>query len=268
MPRVTAFLDQCKNEKTTRAYRGAVRDLFESEFGEARNLDQQAEEYFSPDRDYEEGVKRFLQSIDELAPKTVRLKISAVKMFLIENDVELGQKFWRRLKRKIKGSRALTIDKVPSNEEIKKIVLHLPIHAKALVLTLASSGMRIGEASQIKLDDIDLDARPVRTQLRGKYTKSGNPRHAFISKETGDMIREWLKVRDNYIETAVATSNFPKEADDNRLFPFHPSISYIMWRGALDKARMAERDKSTNYRRVNPHVLRKFFRTRLCMHAG
>ena len=241
----------------------AVRDLFKSEFGKAGDLDQQAEDYFTPSQDYEDSIKRFLRSIDTLAPKTIRLKLAAVKMFHIENDVELSQKFWRRLMRKVKGSRALTIDKVPSNAELKQIIMHLPIQSQALFLTLASSGMRIGEASHLQLEDLDLESRPVRIQLRGEYTKSGNPRHAFVSKEAADAIHEWLKVRSQYIETAVSKSPFPKDSEDNRLFPYHISNAYMQWRNALQKARMAERDQSTNFRRVHPHVLRKFFRTRL-----
>lgn len=263
MGKVTAFLNQYKSDRTRRSYRDAVKDLFRSEFGEAKNLDHQAEEYFSSGRDYEESLKQFLQSIDTLAPKSIRLKLSAVNMFLIENDVELSQKFWRRLKRKVKGSRALTIDKIPSNQELKRIVMHLPIQGKALFLMLASSGMRIGECLQLTLKDIDLDAKPIRIQLRGEYTKTGNPRLAFISNEAGDTMREWLQNREQYIKTAVAKSSFPKTTENDRLFPFTSSVAYIMWRGALKKARLSERDPSTNHRKVHPHVLRKFFRTRL-----
>jgi len=227
-------------------------------------LDVQAGRYFSETRDFEKDVQDFLASLNGHAPKTVRMKIAAARTFLIENDVELSQKFWRRLRRKIKGSRALTLDKVPSNAELRKIVMHMPIHGKSLFLLLSSSGMRIGETLQLKLGDIDLDKTPMRIQIRREYTKTGNPRHAFASKETKEALQEWLKVREGYLEAAIKKSHlFEKKSEDSRLFPFENSAAYAVWRNALKKAKMDERDRSTNFRKIHPHVLRKFFRTRL-----
>jgi len=40
------------------------------------------------------------------------------------------------------GSRAVSEEKVPDKEEIRKILMHLPVHGRALFLTLLSSGMR------------------------------------------------------------------------------------------------------------------------------
>lgn len=62
---------------------------------------------------------------------------------------------------------------------------------------------------------------------------------------------------------AAKSITFQKSIEDDRLFPFDTSVAYMMWRNALKKTRMDERDRSTNHRRVHPHVLRKFFRTRL-----
>jgi len=237
---------------------------YDSKVKRVQWLDVQAGRYFSETRDFEKDVQDFLGSLNGCAPKTVRMKIAAVRTFLVENDVELSQKFWRRLRRKIKGSRALTLDKVPSNAELRKIVMHMPIQGKSLFLLLSSSGMRIGETLQLKLADIDLDKTPMRIQIRGEYTKTGNPRHAFASKEAKESIQEWLKVREGYLEAAIKKSHlFEKKSEDSRLFPFENVTAYAVWRNALKKAKMDERDQSTNFRKIHPHVLRKFFRTRL-----
>ena len=71
------------------------------------------------------------------------------------------------------------MDKVPSNAELRRILTYMPIQGKALFLMLESSGMRIGEALQLKLGDVDLESDPVMVEIRGDYTKSGNPRRAF-----------------------------------------------------------------------------------------
>ena len=105
-----------------------------------------ADEYFEGARNYEEDVKTFFSSIEERPPKTIRLMLSAMRVFLEENDVELPAKFWRRLGGRKKEARALTLDKVLSNLELRRILAHMNVKGKAFYLTLASSGMRIGEA--------------------------------------------------------------------------------------------------------------------------
>jgi integrase len=190
--------------------------------------------------------------------------ITAIRVFLVENNVELPSKFWRRISGRIKGSRPLTLDKIPSNAELKRIILHMPIHGKALFLTLASSGMRIGEALKLKIDDIDFNSSPVKVNIRGEITKTGNSRITFISKEAAEAIQEWLKVRDKYIEAACGKSHkYPKMKNDDRVFPFEANTAYVIWRNALKKAGFLQKDSQTNRHRMHPHVLRKFFRTKL-----
>lgn len=42
---------------------------------------------------------------------------------------------------------------------------------------------------------MDLDADPVKVSIRGEYTKTGNPRVTYISREAAEAIHEWLKVQ-------------------------------------------------------------------------
>ena len=109
------------------------------------------------ERQYERDLQRFVGDISDRPPKSQSLMISNAKTFLIENKVELPERFWRRLRGRMKGSRALTLNKVPSNQELKTTLTHMPIQGKALFLLLASSGMRIGEAILLKLDDLNLE---------------------------------------------------------------------------------------------------------------
>jgi integrase len=156
------------------------------------------------------------------------------------------------------------LDKVPSNVELRRIIMHMPVHGKALFLTLASSGMRIGEALKLKVEDVDLDTKPVRVNIRGEYTKTGNSRVAFVSREAAEAIQEWLKVRSQYIEAAAGKSHrYGKPTEDQRLFPFEANTAYAVWKNALRKAGFLKKDAQTNRHTVHPHVLRKFFRTRM-----
>lgn len=70
--------------------------------------------------------------------------------------------------------------------------------------------MRIGEALKLKLGDVELDKDIGKVNIRGEYTKTGNPRIAFISSEAKEAIEEWLKVRANYINGAMGKSHLHK----------------------------------------------------------
>ena len=47
------------------------------------------------------------------------------------------------------------------------------------------------------------------------------------------------------------------------MFPYNSSTARCLWQNALHKAGLNGRDKSTNREVLHPHVLRKFFRTKL-----
>jgi len=198
------YLEMYDSEKTVGTYKVVINHFLTNIYGEGK-LETLAERYFHEKRDHEADLQNFLAHIKEHPPKTVRLYLSAVRTFLMENEIELPQRFWRKLNRRIKGG-TVTVDRIPSNVELRRIIMHMPMHAKALYLTLASSGMRIGEALQLTLDDINLDNNPVKISIRGEYTKSGDKRIAFISGEAKEHIVEWLKSRSQYLKSASKRS--------------------------------------------------------------
>jgi hypothetical protein len=50
-----------------------------------------------------------------------------------------------------------------------------------------------------------------------------------------------------------------KNAEDIRVFPFSATVTEQMWRNAIIKAGMAERDSKTNRHKLHIHMLRKWF---------
>ena len=179
----TSFLDTYSNMGTRRNIVWSLNTFFKSIYGENyRDLVKSAEQYVSEGRDVNRDLQNFLLAIAKRPPKTQRLFLSCVKTFLLENDIELKEREWRRLSGRIKGSRARTQDRVPSNTELKTILTHIPIQGKALFLLMSSSGMRIGETLQLTVGDVDLENNMI--NIRGENTKSGNSRRAFFSTET------------------------------------------------------------------------------------
>jgi integrase len=268
--RVTQFLKLYTSKSTLRIYRWVLTNYFKSIFpaesinNDIADLERLAERYFTSKRDYEKDIQDYFALITQKPPKTVSVSLACVRTFLAENDVELPAKFWRRLRRLIHGSRALTQDHVPNNQELKRIIMHMPIHGKAFYLMLESSGMRINEGLRLTDKNLDRTAQPCKISVPGPITKTGNPRITFMSKEALMFLEEWLKVRSDYLKAAVRKSHeYGKKLEDPRLFPFEMSVAYSMWDKALAKSGYLKRDDSTQRRTMHPHVLRKFFRTRL-----
>jgi integrase len=262
------WLETYSSKSTVRAYKWGLEQFFRA-LGFKGSFEENAEAYFKEKRNFEEDVKTYFIQLQKAKtpPKSVNICLTSVKMFLMENGVELPMIFWRRLKGRRKGSRALMLDKVPSNAELRRILSHMDIKGKSLFLVLASSGMRIGECLKLTVEDVDLTSDPARINIRGEYTKTGNPRVAFISSEAKEFLEEWLKIRENEISIAVKRSTrYGKKAEDKRIWPFEANTAYYIWRSSIKKAQFDKRFQYNNSLErfmVHPHVLRKFFRTKM-----
>ena len=230
---------------------------------------QFTEDYFKKGRDYKDDVLNFVISLKGTPAKTIKTKLAAVKGWLQYNDVEILQKHWKNILNKIQGSRAVTIDKVPTKKELKKIMSNATVKDRALFLTLISSGMRIGEACKIKLNDIK---ELPKIKIRAEYTKSGNSRIVFVSSEAAEAINEWKEQRKDYLRVAVTRLNcvkpridgkkperIIKSLDDDRVFPYATSTARVMWNRLIRKAGLDERDPSSGYHCLHVHCLRKYF---------
>jgi integrase len=261
------FLSQYSSKGTVQVYKQVIKKFLKTVVHkevERGQLEQVAIDYFRGKRNYEEDVSEFFVAIKISPPKTRQYSLSIVKTFLLENHVEFEQAFWRGLRRKVKGSHAITEDRVPNNAELRRIMTHLPIQGKALFLTLSSSGMRIGEALKLQVEDVEFEKDPVVVKIRAEHTKSGDNRIVFLSSEAKEVLLEWLKVKNKYVDSSVAKSALHiKEANYNAIFPFTFSTAQSLWHKACDKAGLGEKDKTTGMRLIHIHVLRKFYRTQL-----
>lgn len=265
MPKGIGFLKTYSCELTRQQYQYIIASFLSSVNGSEikhSQLEGPSAEYFDGKRAYQTDVENYYATLSGRPPKSVQNHLAVVRTFLVENEVELPLRFWKGLNRRRKGSRALTIDRVPTTEELKRIIQHLPLNGKALLMVLASSGMRIGEATQLKLSDVDLTRDPPLISIRGGYTKSGNSRIAFISGESKEILQEWLRNRDAYLKRAVARSgNHFKDPKDERIFPYDKIMFNVQLTEALSRTGLCERDARTKRVTIHPHSLRKRFRS-------
>ncbi len=104
------FVNRYGSRSTQLSYKSALR-----KFLQYTGMDS-FETYFNDGRDYEEDIEEFLTKLNGNPPKTIRLYLTAVKSYFKRNKIKFEDDFWEELTRRIKGSRARTMDRIPTIE--------------------------------------------------------------------------------------------------------------------------------------------------------
>jgi integrase len=232
-----------------------------------------AARYLSEENNYAEDLRKYAASMQDIPPKTAAIRMTGIKEYLFFNDIEFSEKCIRQIKARMPRGGARTIERDLDHETLQTILAHTDVKGRALILTLASSGMRIGEVLHLRISDINLDIVPAVVTIRQEITKTRQKRVTFLSREAVAALREWLKVRPAYLESAqnrnagfVARGiGSVKSKNDPRIFPFAGHVAQAMWRTSLKNAGLSSIDESTGRRQLHYHQLRKFFRSQMAL---
>lgn len=222
--------------------------------------------YFNDGRNYDDDIITFTDKIEHWAPQTKKSAVSCVKNFFMLNDVAIRPKTQYQLRERCKGSRAISKEKVPTITELKSILSFGTVKHRAVFLTMLSGGLRPNEVVSITFDDVYLDETPGRIEIPHDITKTDETRTTFFSSEAKHYLKQWFKIRDSYLKTALTKSTLHEKINDNRIFPFSGSNLRDMWNNLITKAGFDERDKKNGKGRrhlMTPHKLRKRFKSQL-----
>ena len=228
--------------------------------------------YFKRKRNYENDVKKFWSVMMDNSepPLNIRNALSVVKQYLEENDKIISKRIWKNLRNKTKGTEPLTQDRIPTTNELKKILSHATAKERAVFLLSVCSGMRIKEILLLKKENIDFKTNTI--YIPGIITKSGNKRISFFTDEAKEAIISWLDIRKNYLDTAYRKTRnkykdgkkiFAVNKKNDRLFPFTYSPTREAWIRLIKKAGLNQKDPTTGNYIYHIHCLRKFMKTRL-----
>jgi integrase len=280
---VSEFINSLATESTKRNYQSGLKFFFSFVTGEkfpARNyqerLDSLSIDYVDKflgdenrdDREYEKHYTNYQKSIkDKFAPKTVELRMLAVRGFFEVNDLKISRGLLIRVNGR-KAVEAISDEKIPKREEVKLILQHLPLHLKCYVLFILSGGFRPAEPLTLKLSDMEQDGDLIKIHLKSSSTKTGRKRWTYITPEAMQVYMHWLDSRNQFIEsTSNAISNIQKREEYlsrnvDKVFPFSYNTANKVWVTAVKKAGLLERDENTNRLTLRLHNLRKYFSTR------
>jgi integrase len=283
--RIDAFLRLYPKNSTVTVYRAAIYNFLDLFYGKQRKgkratraemaqYEALAERYFTEGRNYYEDLLSYTTAQANRPPIPAKAAIAGVKEWLGFHGLELTQRELKQLANKRpKGKTGRTAEIDIDVPMLKRILTHMDAKGRALVLVLASSGMRIGEALTVKLDDVRINENPAEIVVRGETSKTGDQRTVFISTEAREAVQEWLKVRADYLAAAAGKNtgllrngqSGEKATEDDRLFPFTDNNVREIWRNTLRRAQLLTKDNGTGLIQMRIHGLRKFFRSQLAL---
>lgn len=270
----------CKAKGTKEHYKSILKLYFEI-------IDKEPDGYFKGEKDikqYQEDVKKYFNSFDQkkTSPLTIRTKMSTVKTYLLMHDIEFKASWWKlNIKNQLTGKGARGKDTVPEFHELKQILSHADCRGRAFFTVLCTTGARVGELCQIKLNDVDFNKDPVEIDILAEYTKGGYRRLSFMTDEAASALKEWLKIRQKYLNDVYAstkprftsyktkegkTQGYTIDRDDKRVFPFNPAAARWMWKKLVTDAGFSKKDESTQRLKMHPHTLRKAYVTTMKQH--
>ena len=268
---IMEFIDAQNSNKTKRKYQTCVvkylRHIYGVNVNGKKNVDIEkyedlARQYISEDREYDKDLVGYIRALKKegRANLSISSYVSAVKSWLTYSRVDLTAYQIMIIRKATPSSkRGATHEDILDGDKIRQILSHAPTKLQAIILTMCSSGMRPGEAVGLDIDDVDLDNRRIWIRdMAEDSTKTKESRYTFFSEEAKLAIVEWLKVRDQCIETAQKR-NYCNGVDNNKLFPFSYRVLLDMWTRAVTKAGLRKIDRGTGRLTLRPHACRKFF---------
>lgn len=164
----------------------------------------------------------------------------------------------------------VTDDKLPTRDEIRKMLTLGTLKQKALVSFLVCTGAREGEAIQVRLSDIDFEHNPSIVRFPARTTKTKHKRYSFLSSECVELLKTYIADR-NRIRESIWLFDGWKSGDRTENGDRHMSgtNAYLQVRGALSLAglvppvnshpKKGEPRKTSSvgaHHEYHPHVLR------------
>jgi integrase len=193
-----------------------------------------------------------IMSVSKHHPSTIIRYVSSIRQFLEEfGQIEFSE---RRYKRLVKLPKIIDQELEPFRaKQIREFVDTASRKRKPLYMTLKDSGMRIGEAMQIKRSDIDLESNPVKIEIRAEYTKTKQSRTTFVTRETKPFLVRLVK----------------NLGDNELVFTKNPNVNQsvnteeTLFARTRDRLGYTQRYSHNNRFKINLHAFRAFTATQL-----
>lgn len=191
------------------------------------------------------------------APSSVRRYNNGLKRWLEVNRVQVD---WDDINISVPlpKRRDVVEDRIPTRDELRRLVNIANMRMKALIEVAVSSGLRIGAIINLKLDDVDFKRDPTIAviRVRPEISKNKVGYYSLISSEAREVLLKYLKSR-----SVESIWLFPSYKDPSKPMPYN--AVNLAWSRLLKKAGLDEKSRKGGFYKLHIHTLRKYFRTML-----
>jgi integrase len=214
----------------------------------------------------------------EITAATLRNYVKSIKLFCDMADLQIP---WKKITRGLPKERRYAADRTLNIEELRKIIEYPDRRIRAIVLTMASSGIRLGSWDYLKWSDI------IPIEREGKvivakiivYAGEEDQYFSFITAEAYQALADWMKYREKSGEIITKDSWLMRDLWDvskpygKGLVTKPKKLASLGVKRLMERAIWAQglRKKLENGKKRHPfqanHSLRKWFKTR-CETSG
>ena len=153
--------------------------------------------------------QRFLGK--EIEASSVRNVLKPLKLLLEMNDVTGVN--WRKISRMMPPARRYALDRAPTVQELRRIVGRSDVRFQAVILTMASSGIRVGAWDYLDwghVEPLKMEGRVVAAKLT---VYAGEPEEyvTFVTPEAYEKLLEYMKFREEKGEKVTPESPLARD---------------------------------------------------------
>ncbi|MDN5847542.1 MAG: hypothetical protein L0H53_14855 [Candidatus Nitrosocosmicus sp.] len=147
-------------------------------------------------------ILKFMQSLldrfnrKEITGSTIKNYLKSIKLFCEIADMQIA---WKKISRGLPRARNHSDDRIPTIEEIRKLLEYPDRRLKAIIYTLASSGIRLGAWDFLKWGHIQELKNKNNETIAAKiivYAGEEDEYFSFISKEAFESLIDWMNFRE------------------------------------------------------------------------
>ncbi|MDH2901840.1 MAG: hypothetical protein PXY39_12805, partial [archaeon] len=152
----------------------------------------------------QDKLQKYIQSLKDSAPKSRGLALSAVKSWLVANDIIIQ----RHIKIKnIRTTPTIVDEKVPTSQELETILDYADIRTKSAISLIAFAGIRPNALSKLTIGDlidfkinpetkkVEVLKNPARINVRPEISKNKKAYFTFLSTQGCKYVKEYLEMR-------------------------------------------------------------------------
>ena len=191
-----------------------------------------------------------------ISPVSINNYIRNIRVFFnwLERDYTIRKNPMKKI-RQLKVNRKAK--EYISDEDFKKLISHFDKsyfsehRDYAMIYLMLDSGMRLGECSELLVNDVSLHNRKI--HLRAEITKGRKDRTVYFSKKTEIILRRWLQFKDRYCNSGYL---FPVKHGEHHVTvsSFESNFKRHLQRSGLNE-------------NISPHCLRNNYAKRCLMNG-